>query len=711
MSKLRFFPSRESWARHMHIVHTTSWLESLHNGYEWSCSICHTPSTSTSSSRADVEDEFVKHVQTDHLDVQPSDARLLATISCFPLPQPKDTCPICAKTRSKIALLGEDDQPTAPTAADTALDSAPRIVRWAEDTVEKPSRHSDLSRVEKCVARHLKALALYFLNGLLDETVLEADGLPSHVVDAGVSHSEQTDSDSEDGVQDVPGLSDELSDINVPDAPASPIAGISGGRDPADLDEYEVDPEPPDIEADVSESHQEMLTRVFGPEKDPESYHALEPFVRKAHSQSLGNKLGRLFERTGQMGDLEEAISTASQAVNSTPVNHPDYAERLDKLGVLLQSRFEHTGQIGDLEGAISTARQAVNSTPVDHPDHVGRLDNLGVFLQIWYDHTGEIIYLREAVSTARQAVDLTPIGHPDYAGRLNDLRNKLESQFKHTREMTDIEESTSIKSWHDCPDSTIDICFIHGLNGDRERTWTAPGQSAPWPETLLPPRLSKARIFTYGYDASVVMTSVASTNRLIDHATSLLANLTTYRTCSNTSSRPLIFVAHSLGGLVCKEAILLSRNNLEPHLRGIFDCTKGIMFMGTPHKGSRMANLADKITSAIGLVTSANKSLLETLETNDQLLEDIQVKFSQLIREQREGGRRLQVTCFYEALPSRGAGMVVPRESATLEGYTSMSIHANHIDMVRFASADDDGFKRLLRELVRWQSQAGKEN
>ncbi|KAH8893361.1 hypothetical protein GQ53DRAFT_684995, partial [Thozetella sp. PMI_491] len=261
------------------------------------------------------------------------------------------------------------------------------------------------------------------------------------------------------------------------------------------------------------------------------------------------------------------------------------------------------------------------------------------------------------------------------------------------------------IKLWHDCPDATIDICFVHGLTGDRERTWTAPGQSAPWPTTLLPPRLSKARIFTYGYDAYVARTSVASTNRLIDHATNLLADLTADRT-SNASSRPLVFVAHSLGGLVCKEALLLSRNNPEPHLRGIFDCTKCIVFMGTPHKGDWMAHWARIPASAIGLVTSANKSLLEILETDNQLLEDIQVKFWQLMREQREGGRRLEVTCFFEELPLPVAGTVVSKESATLEGYTSLSIHANHKDMVRFASADDNGFKRLLGELTRWEAQ-----
>ena len=166
----------------------------------------------------------------------------------------------------------------------------------------------------------------------------------------------------------------------------------------------------------------------------------------------------------------------------------------------------------------------------------------------------------------------------------------------------------------YDCSEPTIDICFVHGLTGNRDSTWTADGQSTPWPKALLPPNLTKARILTWGYDAYIVRKSVASSNRLIDHVMNLLNDLTTNRTCCNASTRPLIFVAHSLGGLICKEAILLSRNNPEPHLRAIFDHTKGIIFMGTPHKGAWMADWARIPASALGLVKSTNKVAVKSL-------------------------------------------------------------------------------------------------
>jgi protein SERAC1 len=257
----------------------------------------------------------------------------------------------------------------------------------------------------------------------------------------------------------------------------------------------------------------------------------------------------------------------------------------------------------------------------------------------------------------------------------------------------------------HDCPNAIVDICFVHGLTGNRNSTWTAPGQSTPWPKTLLPPKLSKTRILTYGYDAYIVRNSAVSLNRLIDHATNLLNDLTTERACCNASSRAIIFVAHSLGGLICKEALLLSRNNPEAHLRDIFNCTKCIAFMGTPHRGAWMADWAKIPATVLGLVKTTNKSLLRILETDDQFLESIQVRFWSMIRELREAGRRLEVTCFFEERPFGKVGKVVSKDSASLESYNCLSIDANHSDMVKFGSAEDNGFKRLLGELVRWES------
>ena len=158
------------------------------------------------------------------------------------------------------------------------------------------------------------------------------------------------------------------------------------------------------------------------------------------------------------MKDLEEAIQTARQAVESTPADHPDQAGRLNNLGNKLESRYERTGEMKDLEEAIQTARQAVESTPADHPDQAGWLNNLGNKLESRYERTGEMKDLEEAIQTARQAVESTPADHPDRAGRLNNLGNKLESRYERTGEMKDLEEA--LRYLYDAWDCTNSVPF-----------------------------------------------------------------------------------------------------------------------------------------------------------------------------------------------------------------------------------------------------------
>lgn len=222
----------------------------------------------------------------------------------------------------------------------------------------------------------------------------------------------------------------------------------------------------------------------------------------------------------------------------------------------------------------------------------------------------------------------------------------------------------------HECLDAAFDICFIHGLTGDRRTTWTSDQQSEPWPQKLLPSSISGARILTYGYDAYSVRKTVVSSDRVLDHATNLLHDLTADRSSCNASSRPLIFIAHSFGGLVCKKAILVSRKNPESHLQSVSNRTKAIIFMGTPHKGSWMDDWARISATAFGCITSTNKSLFAVLDTEHQFFEYIQIEFMTMVRELREAGTSLEVTYFFEQLPLPRVGTVVSRDSGKLDGY-----------------------------------------
>lgn len=85
-------------------------------------------------------------------------------------------------------------------------------------------------------------------------------------------------------------------------------------------------------------------------------------------------------------------------------------------------------------------------------------------------------------------------------------------------------------------------IVFIHGLNGNRERTWRAEGASEPWIKSLLPSEIPKARVLAFGYDATVRrggLREVVSQSRVTNHAMNLLTSLVTLRAKDGTVSLP----------------------------------------------------------------------------------------------------------------------------------------------------------------------------
>lgn len=93
---------------------------------------------------------------------------------------------------------------------------------------------------------------------------------------------------------------------------------------------------------------------------------------------------------------------------------------------------------------------------------------------------------------------------------------------------------------------SSFSIIFIHGLTGDRDATWTARDATDPWPKALLPHIIPTARILTFGYDANVAdWKGMVSQNRIANHATNLLAALSTYRENDGTVGRPIPQMPH----------------------------------------------------------------------------------------------------------------------------------------------------------------------
>lgn len=259
------------------------------------------------------------------------------------------------------------------------------------------------------------------------------------------------------------------------------------------------------------------------------------------------------------------------------------------------------------------------------------------------------------------------------------------------------------IKILYDTPNAVMDICFIHGLTGDRESTWTADGQQETWPKALLGPAL-KARIFTFGFDIYDTTTTIDSSNRIRGHGNRLLHELTHMRGESSTISRDLVIVAHSIGGLICKQSMLLSDNHSSNYLRALSKSLRGVIFMGCPNQGSWMTHWATISASALGFLESTNTSLLDVFNVGKEPVEEIQDKFLVLVHDRTRKSMIINITCYFEELPTNEAGLVVPKSSATLSGYDYYGINATHADMVKFVSTQDTGYQLVASQLQQWQ-------
>ncbi|KAL2816120.1 hypothetical protein BJX63DRAFT_430412 [Aspergillus granulosus] len=233
-----------------------------------------------------------------------------------------------------------------------------------------------------------------------------------------------------------------------------------------------------------------------------------------------------------------------------------------------------------------------------------------------------------------------------------------------------------------------IDIIAIHGLNPKNkerhaERTWELDGKL--WLRDFLPKHLPQARIFLFGYNSSVSIQSSSAGVR--EQAQNLLSRLLLER--QDCHSRPIIFIAHSLGGIVVKEALVQAK------LGAIYDsirtATYGIAFFGTPHRGSHLAKMGETVAKAVrAFLRTPNNTFINALKENDLYANELSANFQQLLED-------YQYINFYETLPLRSLGLIVEQKSATLglpdTREMTVAVAGDHESICRFRSEDDDNY------------------
>jgi tetratricopeptide (TPR) repeat protein len=160
---------------------------------------------------------------------------------------------------------------------------------------------------------------------------------------------------------------------------------------------------------------------------------------------NLGGALFKRFERVGDVGDLDDAIEVGREAVDVTPLDHPKRAGCLSNLGGFLISRFDRVGDVGDLDAAITVGREAVDATPQEHPYHATCLSNLGNSLRVRFERLGDVGDLDAAIQAGREAVDATPIDHRDRTAYLSSLGSALLTRFERVGDVGDLDAAIQV--------------------------------------------------------------------------------------------------------------------------------------------------------------------------------------------------------------------------------------------------------------------------
>jgi alpha-beta hydrolase superfamily lysophospholipase len=142
-----------------------------------------------------------------------------------------------------------------------------------------------------------------------------------------------------------------------------------------------------------------------------------------------------------------------------------------------------------------------------------------------------------------------------------------------------------------------------------------------------------------HGYDTRVrhILGKPASQNTVYDIAGDFLVALEANRRVQ--PDRPILFVVHSLGGIVVKEMLRRSSGcDIDrTHLRTIFDSTIGVMFFGTPHGGADPRGLlqliSEKAIRAAGF--QVNDQIVNTLLPSSERLKELRDEFGPIAQRQ----------------------------------------------------------------------------
>ncbi|MCP5426441.1 MAG: hypothetical protein H6970_15460 [Gammaproteobacteria bacterium] len=230
------------------------------------------------------------------------------------------------------------------------------------------------------------------------------------------------------------------------------------------------------------------------------------------------------------------------------------------------------------------------------------------------------------------------------------------------------------------------DIIFVHGLDGDARTTWRPKDNpQAFWPAWLAE-EIPQIGVWSLGYAVSSSAWK-GQTMPLADRATNSLDILE----LDGIGRRPVVFIGHSLGGLLIKQMLRHACDYGNPAWQTIATQTKAIVFLSTPHSG---ADLASWIKYIGGLLRTT--ITVEELEAHHPRLRELNLWYRNYVADSN-----IKTVVYCESEPV--AGLRVVNETTAdpgIAGVIPIPVPEDHVSICKPASKDSQIYRRV-RQLV----------
>ncbi|KAJ0060896.1 hypothetical protein NL108_001711 [Boleophthalmus pectinirostris] len=250
------------------------------------------------------------------------------------------------------------------------------------------------------------------------------------------------------------------------------------------------------------------------------------------------------------------------------------------------------------------------------------------------------------------------------------------------------------------------DVLFIHGILGAAFKTWRQKDRSNSseedemehrndytecWPKSWLAVDCPNIRVLSVEYDTHLSdwMSKCPAENQrksLAYRSQELLKKLQQ----AGVGQRPVVWVAHSMGGLLVKKMLLDAAE--DPNMQKLLKNTKGILFYSVPHRGTYMAEYSVNVRYLLFPSIEVRE-----LCRDSPALRNLNEGFLDIVKE-----KDIKVLSFAETLSTNIGPMikilVVPTQSADLGIGELIEVDVDHLNICKPEKKNSFLYRRSLQ-------------